>query len=61
MEQLYIYLTNEYSGANINNSAQCLENALGILTTLRDAWVEAVGIVKKERENGGSLQQARLG
>jgi flagellar protein FliS len=61
LEQLYFYLTNEYVTANINNSAQPLENALGILTTLRDAWVEAVGIVKKERENGGAWQKVRLG
>jgi flagellar secretion chaperone FliS len=61
LQQLYIYLINEYVTANTNNSAQHLENALGILTTLRDTWVEAAGMVKKERESGGAWQQARLG
>lgn len=61
LEQLYIYLTNEYVTANINNSPQPLENALGILTTLRDAWVEAAAIVKREREGAGSGQQALRG
>jgi flagellar protein FliS len=61
LKQLYIYLINEFVTANINNSAQPLENALGILTTLRDTWVEAAGMVKKEREIGGASQQVRLG
>ena len=61
LEQLYIYLINEYVTSNINNSVQPLENALGILTTLRDTWVEAAVIVKKERESDGTWQQARLG
>jgi len=60
LEQLYIYIIGEYISATINNAAQPLENALGILTTLRDTWVEAAGLVKKERESGGALQQARL-
>ena len=42
LEQLYIYLIDEYIAANINSSAKPLENALGILTTLRNAWVQAV-------------------
>jgi flagellar protein FliS len=42
LEQLYIYLVDEYIAANINNSAQSLENVLGILTSLRAAWVQAV-------------------
>jgi flagellar protein FliS len=56
LEQLYIYLINEYVNANINNTAQPLENALGILSTLRDTWVEAAGMVKKERESGAWQQ-----
>ena len=61
LEQLYIDIINEYIDANINSSAQPLENALEILTTLRDTWVEAALIVKKERESDGTWHQARLG
>jgi flagellar protein FliS len=52
LEQLYIYLIDEYVAANVNASEQPLQNALGILTTLRDTWAEAVHVVHKEREAG---------
>ena len=50
LEQLYIYIIDEYIAANINNSPRALENALRILTVLRDTWVEAIEIWRKERE-----------
>ncbi|WP_298438417.1 flagellar export chaperone FliS [Geobacter sp.] len=49
LEQLYIYLIDEYLAANINNSPRSLENALKILTILRDTWVEAIEIWHRER------------
>lgn len=52
LDQLYIYLCNEYIEANIRNSPESLENAVRILTILRGAWAEAIEIVKKEREAG---------
>jgi flagellar protein FliS len=51
LEQLYIYLLDEYVAANINNSVQSLENAVRILTFMRGTWSEAIEIVKKERES----------
>jgi flagellar protein FliS len=50
LEQLYIYLIDEYLKANIHNSSRALENALRILSVLRGTWVEAIDIWKKERE-----------
>jgi flagellar protein FliS len=52
LEQLYIYLINEYVEANIHNSPKSLENTIKILTMLRGTWSEAIEIVKKERESG---------
>ncbi len=52
LEQLYIYMTAELSLANVNNSAISLENAIRVLTILRDTWVEAVAVLKKEKEAG---------
>ncbi|AAR36428.1 flagellar export chaperone FliS [Geobacter sulfurreducens] len=50
LEQLYIYVIDEYINANINNSPRALENAIRILTVLRDSWVEAIDIWKRERD-----------
>ena len=54
LEQLYIYLIDEYVAANRGNALRSLENALGILTTLRDAWAEAV-----EREKPGRCAETK--
>lgn len=60
LERLYIYLIDEYLAANINNSPRSLENALRILTILRDTWVEAIEIWRRERESlaASTAQQA---
>jgi flagellar secretion chaperone FliS len=50
LEQLYLYIINEYVNANINNSVNSLENTIRILSMLRDTWAEAIEIVRKERE-----------
>lgn len=54
LEQLYIYIIDEYTAANVNNSVKSLDNALRILTILRDTWAEAVDIWRKERVAGGA-------
>lgn len=54
LERLYIYLIDEYLAANINNAPRSLENALKILTILRDTWVEAIDIWRRERESGAA-------
>lgn len=50
LERLYLYLIDEYLAANINNSPRSLQNALKILTVLRDTWVEAIDVWRRERE-----------
>jgi flagellar secretion chaperone FliS len=52
LERLYIYIIDEFIAANISNTPQHLEHVVRILTLLRDTWVEAVDIVKKERLTG---------
>jgi flagellar protein FliS len=52
LEQLYLYIINEYVHANVNNSVTSMGNTIKILSMLRDTWAEAIEIVKKERETG---------
>jgi flagellar protein FliS len=52
LERLYIYLIDELTQANMNNSVTSLENAIRILDNLRNTWVEAVEILKREKEAG---------
>ena len=52
LEQLYLYIINEYVHANVNNSVSSMGNTIKILSMLRDTWAEAIEIVKKERETG---------
>ena len=52
LEQLYMYIINEYVNANVNNSVSSLDNTIRILGILRDTWAEAIEIVRKERETG---------
>jgi len=52
LEQLYLYLIDEFTQANVHNSVQSLQNAVKVLTILRDAWAEAVVIARKDRYVG---------
>jgi flagellar protein FliS len=61
LQRLYNYLIDELVAANIKNAPVHLENAIQILTTMRDTWVEAAEIVKKERDVSGARTMARLG
>jgi len=61
LEQLYTYLIDELIAANIKNAPEHLENAVRIMTTMRDTWVEAAEIVKKEREAGSAQNLVRMG
>jgi flagellar protein FliS len=61
LERLYLYLIDEFIAANINNNPGNLENAVRIMTTMRDTWMEAVEIVKKEREAGDVRLLGRVG
>mgnify|MGYP003353333271 CR=1 FL=1 len=61
LQRLYSYLIDELVSANIKNSPAHLENALKIMTTMRNTWAEAIDIAKREREGGTALPAARMG
>lgn len=48
LEQLYMYMTEELTKANINNDAKPLESVLKVLETLYSGWKEATELLKKE-------------
>lgn len=49
LEQLYMFVTDQFTQANISGDKQNLENALKILNTLYEGWVQAVENLKKEQ------------
>jgi flagellar protein FliS len=53
LEQLYMFIMDEYTKANISGKAEHLQNALKILENLYGAWVGAVEKLKKEAEGQG--------
>ena len=55
LDRLYNYLIDECITANIKNAPEKLENAVRIMTSMRDTWVEAAEIAKREREAGGAV------
>ena len=57
LNQLYMYIIQEYVNANVNNSVTPLGNAIKILGMMRETWIEAIEIVKKERETGNILRR----
>ncbi len=42
LEQLYMFITDQFTKANINNDAKPLQEALKILETLYQGWKQAV-------------------
>jgi flagellar protein FliS len=48
LEQLYMFITDQFTKANMTGDAQHLKNALRVLETLYDGWVKAIEKVKKE-------------
>ena len=48
LEQLYMYITEQYTKANLSGSVEPLKTSLKVLETLYDGWVQAVEKVKKE-------------
>ena len=49
LEQLYMYVIDEFTRANIEGRAQSVEDAIKVLLILRDAWIGAIDIQKNER------------
>lgn len=50
LEQLYIFIMEQYTKSNISGKPEPLESALKILENLYSAWVQAVEKLKKESE-----------
>ena len=48
LEQLYMFITDQFTQANITGDPKYLREALKILETLYDGWVKAVEQLKKE-------------
>ncbi len=48
--RLYEYMLHRLVNANVKNDRGAVEETLGYLTELRDAWSEAIGNLKKEEE-----------
>lgn len=53
LEQLYMYLTDQLTQANITGDPQYLKNCLKILETLYEGWVKAVEQLKKDNNDKG--------
>ena len=49
LEQLYMFMTDQYTKANINGSPEPLREVLKLLETLYDGWAKAVETLKKNQ------------
>jgi flagellar protein FliS len=49
LEQLYMFMTEQLTKANITGDPQYLRNCLRILETLHEGWIKAVEQLKKEQ------------
>lgn len=58
LEQLYIFITDQLTKANISGDSKHLFDALKILDTLNDAWVQAIEKNKKESSENQDLKKA---
>ena len=56
LEQLYMFLTDQLTKANVSGNSESLHVALRITQTLYDGWVKAIEIVKKGEKSGGNLK-----
>ncbi len=52
LEQLYMYMTDELTRANLTGKVDHLKNVLKILETLYVGWKEAVEIIKRKEVKG---------
>ncbi|WII70741.1 flagellar export chaperone FliS [Bdellovibrio sp. 22V] len=51
LEQLYMFMMEQYTKANISGDPEPLRANLKLLQTLYDGWVQAVEKLKKETDN----------
>jgi flagellar protein FliS len=50
LEQLYMFITDQLTQANVHGKVEHLENALRVLTTLYEGWTQAIDKIKKEEQ-----------
>ena len=53
LEQLYMFITEQYTKANISGSVEPLKTSLKILETLYEGWVQAAEKVKNDKTKKG--------
>ena len=53
LEQLYMFMMDQYTKANLKNDIDALRANLKILANLHDGWKQAVEKIKKENEHKG--------
>lgn len=51
LEQLYMFITDQFTQANITGDPKYLRDALKVLETLYDGWVKAVEQIKRDQAN----------
>lgn len=54
LEQLYMFIMDQYTKANISGKPEPLRDALKIIENLHEGWKGAVEKIKKEQESQGS-------
>lgn len=59
LEQLYMFIIDQYTQANISGDTKPLNDALQILETLHQGWVEAIEKLKKAE--GGTGENGNMG
>ncbi len=57
LEQLYMFMTEQLTQANIHNSIKNLQNVVRILETLYDGWKAAVEQLKKQEQTKNNLDK----
>ncbi len=53
LEQLYMFMSEQYTKANISNTTEPLKDNLKILENLYDGWVKAIESIKKDQDKAG--------
>ena len=54
LEQLYLFMMDQYTKANIKSDAEPLKSNIKILENLYDGWKQAIEKIKKENEQKGA-------
>lgn len=52
LEQLYMFITDQYTKANVSGDAKPLHDVMRVLEILHKGWVEAIEKLKKEGKIG---------